>query len=1332
MSLQHVSNFLLLAFSCCVPIQAQENSPPSQVGSTLVVAARQVDLKLGAEVVATVQQGERYKVSAEQDEWLYVVIDPRPSQPLGGWIERKHVRLIHPVLALLEEGKTDAALASAAADYESLRGGSQVESVESTAALNRRGLAELAAGKLSRAVQTFREVAESRRRLTPSSDEGLVEALNNLGVALFREGRFAEARTQLTAAVQMRTPNMEASHPVALQSVLNLIQLDRFTHNEEPEWETLSQLEQRMLSKLTDGALGGPATAAKLIPMRSAEILHPTLKLSFSAPGYNEEPRLPEEMPTTAESIWWLEHLAELTGANEYFERWVKVSGETFGPTHLRTGIALGNLGARPKFPFGAPDLIPASIEDEQVRTLQRALRSLQTQATANRWLVAMVQRNLGVCLLSDPNQRPRGLQLLRESLRQFEQFQPTFELGIGHELLGLAAYIHRDYQTAAEHLAIAYDLEHEFFGARHARTTATLNSLGVAHYQLGNIEQARRLLEQALNLRQEATHGRVSDTLRSMNDLAVVLSAVGDYVTARQLFESSIAWLESQGTRNDDPWLVQQIEMNLWVLRIQMGDYQPAAEYFQRILKSEDRFAHLDALANLATLSRLQGNFAEAQQHLEAALSLSPNELRLANDLGAVLREQGEWQRAEQVLTSVVGQRAAEAFPDNDAVAFSKTSLALVKQRMGKYAAARELLLQVLEHCRAEFGSRSPRTIEVLRLLGQTELLADRHAHALPYLQEAFTSKLQLAADVLPSLSEAEALAYVVTVEERDALLEAFAFDGDTSRAYDVVWKTKALATRALSARARQRQRMNWSDKPALRELQARLNETRTELASTLLAKDSLLSGSWELEGVERIRQLSRQKEALERQLAAAGLNRPTQADTQREASVEDLVAQLPEGTAVVDFLRTNRIRQNGWHYEAFVVSPANIERIDLGPATAIDAAVSRFRSELVARKSQQLSEDDGGAQLRRLIWAKLERHLVDVTTVIVIPDGALTAVPWYALPSRREGHYLIEDLAIANVSYPHRILELLQPIEQGSRRTLLAGGIDYSAPLHHDSKQTFKPASVGGLNWPNLPGTAREINTIAKCAMETDIVDPLVLDNAAAGEDRLKKEMPDSRFIHLATHGFFADPDQLSATLPMERNDFLLTEIQESGKAARAPRVESLQAIMGRNPLVLSGVVLAGANIEPERNRQGAPLGGDGVLTAEEVAGLDLAETELVVLSACETGLGKVAGGEGVFGLQRAFAYAGARTTVSSLWKVDDSATATLMEEFYRNLWGEKMSKIEALRQAQLWMFREQIAAGSLRARGTRIIQEQPVAPKDSLPPYYWASFVLCGDWQ
>jgi CHAT domain-containing protein len=201
-----------------------------------------------------------------------------------------------------------------------------------------------------------------------------------------------------------------------------------------------------------------------------------------------------------------------------------------------------------------------------------------------------------------------------------------------------------------------------------------------------------------------------------------------------------------------------------------------------------------------------------------------------------------------------------------------------------------------------------------------------------------------------------------------------------------------------------------------------------------------------------------------------------------------------------------------------------------------------------------------------------------------------------------------------------------------------------------------------------------------------------------------------------HFATHGFFADESFRSA-INLDERDYQKGLLGERiGRAANSP-------------LVMTGLVFAGANNPKTPGR--------GILTGEAIIDLDLSGLELAVLSACETGLGDVAGGEGTFGLQRAFHYAGARNVVASLWKVPDAPTAALMNLFYRNLWERDLSPIEALRQAQLEIYKNpgKIAELAKGFRGkvellpaTGAIEIKPT--KDGTAhPLLWAAFTLSG---
>jgi CHAT domain-containing protein len=242
-------------------------------------------------------------------------------------------------------------------------------------------------------------------------------------------------------------------------------------------------------------------------------------------------------------------------------------------------------------------------------------------------------------------------------------------------------------------------------------------------------------------------------------------------------------------------------------------------------------------------------------------------------------------------------------------------------------------------------------------------------------------------------------------------------------------------------------------------------------------------------------------------------------------------------------------------------------------------------------------------------------------------------------------------------------------------------------------------------------------------------------VLTGPQATKDRLRAALGGHRYLHLATHGYFADPKLRSALAPPQDPKTALGSWEALGRSEAT----------GLYPGLLSGLVGAGANAPPQDPSTGVLDVGAGVMTAEEVAGLDLHGCELAVLSACDTGLGLTAGGQGVLGLQRAFHQAGVPAVVASLWSVQDAATSVLMERFYTNLWVQRLPKLEALRRAQLAVLNDrglvERRGAELTKRGIREVAEElpqggRIVPPDRSgpgrrsPPAWWAAFVLSGD--
>jgi CHAT domain-containing protein len=236
----------------------------------------------------------------------------------------------------------------------------------------------------------------------------------------------------------------------------------------------------------------------------------------------------------------------------------------------------------------------------------------------------------------------------------------------------------------------------------------------------------------------------------------------------------------------------------------------------------------------------------------------------------------------------------------------------------------------------------------------------------------------------------------------------------------------------------------------------------------------------------------------------------------------------------------------------------------------------------------------------------------------------------------------------------------------------------------------------TLQSMRFAPLAGTGREVHEVASLWTESTAQ---ILEGGGANERAFKRAAPGHRVLHLATHGFFLDsvcPPAVGGT----RSVGGLSTSQKNG-----PRLG-----LGESPLMLSGLALAGAN----RRADAGPDDEDGVLTAEEVTALNLEGVEWAVLSACDTGLGEVKAGEGVFGLRRAFQVAGVRTVIMSLWSVDDEAARLWMRTLYERRLQKHLSTAAAMHEASLSVLRDR------RTRG------------QSTHPFYWAGFVAAGDWR
>ena len=780
----------------------------------------------------------------------------------------------------------------------------------------------------------------------------------------------------------------------------------------------------------------------------------------------------------------------------------------------------------------------------------------------------------------------------------------------------------------------------------------------------MGRYDKAETLAQQALALLQSAFPGPHPDVASSLHNLAALYKAMGDYSRAETLYRQAHGmWRQALG--EEHPRLALSLN-SLGDLSYDQGKLDAAEPLYQQALALQEKVLgpqHVDVattLNNLAVLDKTRGRYAAAQEHYRQALTI--------------------WRTALDA-----------SHPD---VALALHNMGALAQAMGNYAAAETHYQQALAIRRAVLGEHHPDVATSLYNLAAVYAATARLAAALTALQQAAAIDEQTLGQVFAISSERQRMAYLQSVRSNfDALVSfvwryAGTFPTALPTGFDLVLRRKALGAEVLAI---QRDTVLGGKYPAL-EPQIR--------AWTMLRRQigrKRLDGPGR-EGPQEHQRLLASWETRQEQLEAALARHIPEMNLAQHLRTVDrytVARALPVEAVLIEFVRFttydfHAVPQRGeavWQaarYGAFVMraeAPEDVQFIDLGEAVPIERMLAAFRASLpggdrqlrVATAAPSEPPSDGAA-LRAAIFDPLVPALRGHTRLFLAPDGDLTRLPFEVLPSA-EGRRLINTYRLSYLSTGRDVLRFAVSVPVPPTPALVLADPDFDL----QEAAPARPAEEGRAFFTRLPGTRLEGERVAAMLG----VQPW-LDKTALKPRLLASHSP--RLLHMATHGFF---------LPAPSG------AQADAAVAGWPR---LLAPHLNHPLWRSGLALAGANTWL---KSGTLLAGadNGILHAEDVATLDLVATELVVLSACDTGLGEVQVGEGVFGLRRAFVLAGARTLVMSLWKVPDKQTQELMVEFYHRLLAGQ-SRADALREAQL----------ALQARYPE--------------PWYWGGFICQGN--
>ena len=740
-----------------------------------------------------------------------------------------------------------------------------------------------------------------------------------------------------------------------------------------------------------------------------------------------------------------------------------------------------------------------------------------------------------------------------------------------------------------------------------------------------------------------------------------------------------------------EHPWYLRSL-VTLANLRQDAGDLQQAERIDRNALTAIEKteqtgtLLHATVLNNLADVLRARNRYADAEPLFEQSLAigesiLGSDSLFVATafqSLGIMARERKDYPSALASYDRALSIRRRLLGPDHPSVASILTNVANVYRATRDYQRALDTQFEALSMWEKAVGPYGRETLLLIGNIARTYAAAGDVDNALAFQRRA------------DAMLEAQLTLYVATGSERQKLAFVRTDAGRTDRTISLHLMQAASRSDAASLAALvilQRKgrvqdamtdvfgsvRQRVSD-PRDRAVMDELKETTAGLARMVFGNPP--AGAADLRA--SIAQLESRKEELEAALSERSAEFRAELNP---VTLEAVQATLPGDAALVEFTvfrpfnpvaERNDEAYGPPHYAAYVItkrqSPVGV---DLGAVADIDPLIVHLRDAL--RNPADATVKTRARMLDEKIMQPLRPALDDLTRLLISPDGALNLVPFETLVDKR-GRYLIERFATTYLTSGRDLLRMQIPRGTAGNPVIVADPLfgepspeaSSLASGQQGSRSITTGAEIANLYFAPLSGSAIEAR-----AIKAFFPNATLLTGRQANKATIERLSAPS-ILHIASHGFF---------------------LEDTGSATNGA--------IAQNPLLRSGVALAGANLPGEAH-------GDGILTALEAAGLDLWGTSLVTLSACDTGVGEVRNGEGVYGLRRAFMLAGSQALVMSLWPVSDSIARDTMVAYYARL-RDGFGRGDALRQAKLSILRHT----SLRH------------------PYYWGGFIQSGDW-
>lgn len=877
--------------------------------------------------------------------------------------------------------------------------------------------------------------------------------------------------------------------------------------------------------------------------------------------------------------------------------------------------------------------------------------------------------------------------------------------------MVGEIYYSRGEYEKALYPFQHTLEIKKKIFGNGYFNNVVSLHNLATLYMRMGLYENALPLLKESL-----AISGKIFGTNSNiyafdLPQLANVYQALGQFEKALPLYQQTIdIYKHTLGGTNG---LFYPRELNsLANLYEAIGQTGKAYSLMQEALArkknifGEHHPEYAKTLITLAEIYKSNGQFSDAVVLLQQASAIykkvfgkaHPDYANAIYNQASLYRRMGQFKKAVALQEESLAIKEKVLSDEHPDVAASLNDLGLLYMDMGQYDKAGSLFQQALKIREKNFGLHHPSCAETLTNLGLLDFIIGNYKNASNAFINANTIELENLSSTYSSLSEKEKMVFVNDKPNLFSYLPS------------LLLKNNSIATAAQQA---------YNNELVLKGMI--LEDQLQVLAKIRNSGDSnaiRLYGQWRFykafyssqlllpvkERVNNIDSLQEIITLLEQQLSTRSADF-SNSQKNNFLSAADIAGRLHKDEAAIEFVRFNvagKKKSDKIMYAALILLPGNTmpafvplcEEKKLShflkfSNNSVSAIRALYPGTIISGKGNPSTDS-----LYKLIWQPFEKYLFHTSTIYYAPTGLLNRISFQALRTSArqmliDKFHLHQLLSTRSIRFPDTSTKKILSISSW-------GNIDY------DSAYSDKPDSTGSISvnsvnffdmyitqtrqqqngaWQPLPGTHHEIDSLAS-VFRSRYVNNQIFTGSRASEESFKTlDGRSPQILHIATHGFF---------LPPPENKLLKKE--GTNQSSNAFKLQP-------NPMFRSGLVFAGANLAWNgKSVQGEE---DGILTAYEIAQMDLSHTNLVVLSACETALGDIEGNEGVIGLQRAFRIAGVKQMVMSLWQVPDKETIELMILFYQNLLNNQ-SAADALRNAQLKM-------------------------KEKYSPFFWAGFIL-----